>query len=1394
MDLDERLLSLPFDHFERYSLTSEIVELLRPHDDAPVRVLDVGGHNSSLKHFLPNDRVTLADPKEPPLYTYRPGVPFRHDAYVRALGGLLPFADNAFDVVTAHETLDHVPPTARAEFVRDLLRVSRGHVVVSGPMDHPSVVAAERRVAEFWRQSQPSQRQPFLDRAEFGLPDAQRIESVLAEAGAPFIRIPNGNLLVWLSMMCWEAYVQSLPNPEQVHELMDRVFNAEFAARDFGGTCYRTTYVIAVADSAAEGLASLERAFADRAAMRPPLDDPGEIDTMVDGLGRHAQELGRQIQGLRLAVAQGDAALAEAEKTVLRLDRRLAAKDREMRAKNQEIEWIHQVAAEERSRLDEELARIRASASYRVTHGLGRRARRWFPGGTLRGRFLGGLRRLAYRIISRRERQRSQLQARPDAAEVPENLWSVPHVSEKSYRRWIDQYEPPPEVLEDQRHLCKKLPYRPMLSIVMPVWRPDPTHLRDAIDSVMGQTYDRWELCIADGGSSGDAAEILRELGRTDERIRVTRLERNLGISGNTNAAIDAARGDFVAFLDQSDTLAAHALFGVAVALNRDPGTDMLYSDWDILSEDGASRVNPFFTPEWSPDLLLSTNYVVHLNVIRRRLVEEVGGLRPELDGAQDWDLVLRISEKTERIARLPGVLYHWRADATSAVMSLDSKPAAEIAQRRAVQDHLDGLGVAAVVTRDEGGQIAVRFEAANQPTVSIIIPTRHNRGLLERCLDGIQRSSYEHREVLIVETAGRTADRESWYENLQSRYPCRVVWWEGDFNYSAVNNLAAREAAGEILVFLNDDTEPLDETWLDHIVGWLQRDAIGVVGAQLLADDGTIQHGGVVVGLQGFAEHLFRGLLPGEWTLLGSTSWCRNASAVTGACLAIRKELFDEVGGWDERFLLTGSDVELCLRVRSRGWRVVCVPSVRLRHHEGATRGGSVPRGDYFMSWWHYQALVYGGDPYFNPSLSYASPIPQLVRRDDPSSLAVIADVIGRELEPGKPVSESKHATAMARACRVSPEQIESVAAGNRGAAAEGSVRSVNWFIPDFENPHYGGIHTIFRFADGFRRRHGVRNRFVVIGTGPEEYIRSGLEVTFPALADSEIYLAPRGSDERLAMVPGADAAVATLWVTAYALARWPAARRRFYFVQDFEPMFYPAGALQALAEETYRMGLLGIVNTAPLREIYESYGGRATSFTPCVDTDVFHPRGRRERRADDPFQVFLYGRPGHPRNSFELAAEALWKLKEEFKDRVRIVTAGSWWRSEDIWAELWMEQLGMLRYEETADLYRACDAGLVLSVSKHPTYIPMQLMACGSLVVANENEANRWLLHGEENCLISRPTVDDLYGTLKRGLLDEELRKRLTARATVDIGEGHSDWETEIDRVFSFLSAPGV
>jgi glycosyltransferase involved in cell wall biosynthesis len=350
-----------------------------------------------------------------------------------------------------------------------------------------------------------------------------------------------------------------------------------------------------------------------------------------------------------------------------------------------------------------------------------------------------------------------------------------------------------------------------------------------------------------------------------------------------------------------------------------------------------------------------------------------------------------------------------------------------------------------------------------------------------------------------------------------------------------------------------------------------------------------------------------------------------------------------------------------------------------------------------------------------------------------------------------------------------------------------------VNWFIPDIDSPFYGGINTALRIADHLQRNNGVESRFIVWGPGPEDYTRTAIAAAFPSLGDSPIVFHDGTLAASLRGLPPADVSISTLWVTAYQLLHFPETRRKFYLVQDFEPVFNPAGTLYALAEETYRLGLYGLCNTDVMRQIYEDeYGGHAQSFIPAVDPTVFHAEGRRIRLPGDPVTVFVYARAGHWRNCWEMASLALKDLKERLGDGVRIVAAGSWAKEDAGAIDMVVKHVGLLDYRATGDLYRQCDVGLALTVSKHPSYLPLELMACGVPVVAFDSPHFSWLLRDGQNSLLAERTVDGVADALERLVVDEGLRDRLARQGLADIAANHSSWDKALAGIYPFLADP--
>jgi len=545
-----------------------------------------------------------------------------------------------------------------------------------------------------------------------------------------------------------------------------------------------------------------------------------------------------------------------------------------------------------------------------------------------------------------------------------------------AYELWLYDHEPTVEALADG----------PLISVVMPTCDTPEPFLREVIDSVCAQTYQNWELCICDDASKlSHVKRMLEDASVREPRIRISYRSERGGIANATNDALKLATGAYVAFLDHDDLLHAEALASVAATFAR-TSADIVYTDHDCITEEGTRRL-PYFKPDWSLDLFLSQMYLGHLVVFRRDLVLRLGGLRSEMDGSQDYDLVLRCLAENAQIAHVPRVLYHWRQHSGSTSANADSKPYAHHAGRNALQSYLDRKWPGAEA-RD--GEYMFCYDVhynldLPEPLVSIIIPTRDRIDLLDVCIRSLlEISAYKNLEILIVDNGSVEPETSRWLEQMSRRPNFHVIPADIPFNWSALNNLAAREAKGEVLLFLNNDTEIFEADWLNRLVDNALRPEVGVCGPLLLYADKTIQHAGVVVGMGGWADHVFKGLPATHMqNYFTSPVMRRNVLAVTGACLAIERSKFETIGGFDESFLICGSDVEICLRAFHGGLVNVYVPESKLVHHESKSRDPhDIAESDFIRSEEAYHPYRTGGDPYFNPNLDSMSCIPRLRSR----------------------------------------------------------------------------------------------------------------------------------------------------------------------------------------------------------------------------------------------------------------------------------------------------------------------------------------------------------------------------------------------------------------------------
>lgn len=528
-----------------------------------------------------------------------------------------------------------------------------------------------------------------------------------------------------------------------------------------------------------------------------------------------------------------------------------------------------------------------------------------------------------------------------------------------------------------------KFSYAPKFSVVVPLYHTPAKFLKDLVRSMMYQSYANWELCLVNASPEDvHLTSLLENWAMRDKRIRVIRLEKNLGIAQNTNSGIEASTGEFIAFLDHDDFLEPDALFCYVDALNKDKTIDVFYSDEDKTDEYAAHYFYPHFKSDFNIDLLHANNYMCHFLAVRKSLVDTVGGLNEKFDGAQDYDFVLRLTENTKKIYHCPRILYHWRCSNRSTAASQGNKMYAIHAGKAALNAHYKRIGWNA--RAQEGavdGWYQTKFTLKEEPLVSILIPNKDHTDDLDVCLNSFfERADYQNYEFIIIENNSVLPETFAYYEKIEKEHDnVKVVYWEAGFNYSAINNFGFKFAKGDYIMLLNNDVELITPDIFQSMLGFCMRPEVGIVGAKLLYNDHTVQHAGVLVGAGGLADHVFKGIHEDDPGYMGRAISSQDVSAVTAACLLVKRSVYEEVGGLEEEFQVAFNDVDFCLKVRKAGYLIVYDADVKLFHYESKSRGMEdtterfIRFGNEMMllnsKWDILSAFV---DPYYNPNLSY--------------------------------------------------------------------------------------------------------------------------------------------------------------------------------------------------------------------------------------------------------------------------------------------------------------------------------------------------------------------------------------------------------------------------------------
>lgn len=565
----------------------------------------------------------------------------------------------------------------------------------------------------------------------------------------------------------------------------------------------------------------------------------------------------------------------------------------------------------------------------------------------------------------------------------PKEFWIRLHErfepEEVPYGPWYQAYVPDQETLEAQKK--HKFDYRPLISIAVPAYQTPVEFLKQMIESLISQTYPEWELCIANASPDNEEMQrVLVDYSAKDSRVRFCNLKENLGIAENTNRAFSMAKGEFMGLLDHDDLLAPNALYEIVQALQDHPQADALYTDEDKVTTELDEHFQPHLKPDFNLDLLRSNNYICHFFVVRRSIVEKAGGFRKEFDGAQDYDFIFRCTENAREVLHVPEILYHWRTHKASTADNPASKMYAFEAGKRAIEANLERTETKGVVSHTQDlGFYRVKYPVQGKPLVSVIIPNKDEKETLQTCMEMLNsNTSYQNFEIIIIENNSTTDEIFRYYKELSKDPRIHLLRWGKEFNYSAINNFGVAHAKGEYLLFLNNDIKSINPDWMEELLGVCQRPEVGGVGAKLIYPDNTIQHAGCVVGMGGIAGHMFVDMPADRTGYLHKASLLQDMSAVTAACLMMKKEVFEEAGGFTEELAVAFNDVDLCLKVRKNNHLIVYDPYAKLYHMESKTRGAEDSKEkvrrfqteiEYMRC--HWLDILKNGDPYYNKNLS---------------------------------------------------------------------------------------------------------------------------------------------------------------------------------------------------------------------------------------------------------------------------------------------------------------------------------------------------------------------------------------------------------------------------------------
>lgn len=907
----------------------------------------------------------------------------------------------------------------------------------------------------------------------------------------------------------------------------------------------------------------------------------------------------------------------------------------------------------------------------------------------------------------------------------------------------------------------------PKISIIIPVFNVKHERFEKTLNSLVDQTFKDFEVCISDGGTKTSVKTIIDRY-QNQLTIKYTKSKKNLGISDNTNTALKLASGDYICFLDHDDILFKEALKKSIKKIEE--GYDLVYTDEEIV-DDAGKVLNILCKPDFSLDLLYSQNYICHFTTIRKQVIEQVGLFRPKYDGAQDYDYFLRVCEITDRIGHIPEILYKWLSTPSSTATNASAKPYAQTAGFKALSDHVKRLhgDKAKVQETDNLFVYKVIFDTLKNKPVDIIIPMKDKWPLTKECVDSIiEKTSYDNYRITILNNQSTDSLTYEWFNEIKKNKKVRIIDADFEFNWSKLQNFGIKNSNAEVFIFLNNDTIIIDPDWINTLCNNALRDDVGIVGPLLLYEDGTIQHAGVVIGMNGYADHVYKNCKPIHAGInYISPMVPRNVLAVTGACMAISKKTLDKIGLFDENFIICGSDVEICIRAYEKGLRNIYDPNTRLVHLESKSRETYVPPIDYQMSKVFYKKYWNNGDPFYNTSLDYNSCTPilknSITTEADSFLEKSIKKIPGTVKFYGFTKNKLKNNKIAVRIYRkikkIEPPTIAppledkdiyyqykdpAVNYINPIKSANNKTR-INILIPSLRKEHvFGGISTAMKFFSKYDEQ-SIEKRIIVTNAPTfiedlEDYKQyEFLKNNIDSNTKLQIVNISEKQFCNLVVRPN-DIFIATAWWTAYTIhpiIKWQKTqyklkdyKKLIYFIQDYEPYFYPWSSTQCRAESTYKFDTptIAVFNSKELMDYFHNHNyvfSHKACFNPVLN-DKLKKHLMEDEEQKRKKQIIIYGRPNTSRNAFEIINEALVKAFstiDDYKDW-KIISMGENHVPGYVKDGLLIRSVGKLSLDEYAKTMEESYLGISLMVSPHPSYPPLEMSSFGVKTITNQYE----------------------------------------------------------------------